>query len=117
MDMIAGTRWPPAEGTSRPADPGQTWRRALRRRLLVADLAVVVGWASTALAVGLYLVKGGLAAIASPADAVDGLGIVTGLAGTNLILIMVVLAARIPWLDRAVGQDVVMRWHRSLGKP
>lgn len=117
MDTIAGTRWTPAEEAPRLADPGRTWRRALRRRLLVADLAVVVGWASTALAVGLYLVNGGLAAIASPADAVNGLGIVTGLAGTNLILIMVVLAARIPWLDRAVGQDVVMGWHRSLGKP
>ncbi|PSS45262.1 oxidoreductase [Arthrobacter woluwensis] len=117
MDTIAGTRWPPAEEVPRPADPGRTRRRALRRRLLVADLAVVLCWASTALAVGLYLVNGAPAAMASPADAVNGLGIVTGLAGTNLILIMVVLAARIPWLDRAVGQDVVMGWHRALGKP
>lgn len=39
---------------------------------------------------------------------------VTGLYGTLFALFMVVLAARIPWLDRAAGLPKVMYWHRQL---
>ena len=41
----------------------------------------------------------------------------TGLAGTDLILLMLVLAARIPWVDHTVGQDRAITLHRRLGKP
>jgi predicted ferric reductase len=30
------------------------------------------------------------------------------------MLIMVVLVARLPWLERAVGQDQLVRWHRQV---
>ncbi|HET6793442.1 MAG TPA: ferredoxin reductase family protein, partial [Acidimicrobiales bacterium] len=39
----------------------------------------------------------------------------TGLAGAYLLLVMVLLMARIPALERAVGQDRLVRWHRRLG--
>ncbi|MFJ3959136.1 ferric reductase-like transmembrane domain-containing protein [Arthrobacter sp. NPDC090010] len=117
MDTIADPAWRLAPAGRRDTERRPDYRRALRRRLFSADLAVVLCWASTAFAVSLYLLSGGLADLKTAADAVNGIGIVAGLAGTNLILIMVLLAARIPWLDRAVGQDVVMAWHRRLGKP
>ena len=31
------------------------------------------------------------------------------------MLVMVVLIARLPWLERAVGQDRLVRWHRRIG--
>jgi predicted ferric reductase len=37
-----------------------------------------------------------------------------GLTGTYLMLIMVVLVARLPWLERAAGQDQLVRWHRRV---
>ena len=40
-----------------------------------------------------------------------------GLVGTDFILVMVVLAARIPLLDRTIGHDRSIAVHRSLGKP
>jgi predicted ferric reductase len=35
--------------------------------------------------------------------------------GTYLLLVMVLLMARIPGLERAVGQDRLTRWHRRIG--
>jgi predicted ferric reductase len=37
------------------------------------------------------------------------------LTGTYLMLVMVVLMSRIPWLERSVGQDRLVRWHRRIG--
>ncbi|QIM17954.1 oxidoreductase [Leucobacter coleopterorum] len=90
---------------------------ASRKRLLVFDVLIVACWVSTGVAVALYLSSGGLAAVVDPGTALEGAGIVAGLIGTNLILIMLVLAARIPLIDRAVGQDRAMILHGKLGKP
>ncbi|MGH3276508.1 MAG: ferredoxin reductase family protein [Streptosporangiaceae bacterium] len=37
-----------------------------------------------------------------------------GFTGAYLMLIMVILMARMPWLERAVGQDRLVRWHRRV---
>jgi len=42
-------------------------------------------------------------------------GRLAGFTGAYLMLVMVVLVARLPWLERAVGQDRLVRWHRRLG--
>ncbi|TAJ49850.1 MAG: oxidoreductase [Herbiconiux sp.] len=88
-----------------------------RRRMRAADLMVASVWASVALAISLWLAYGGLNQITDPASGITALGIVTGLVGTDLILVMLVLAARIPLIDRVVGQDKAMAFHRTLGKP
>ena len=54
---------------------------------------------------------------AHPRAVVTALGIVAGLVGTDLILIMLVLAARIPFIDRVVGQDLAMALHRPSASP
>ena len=41
-------------------------------------------------------------------------GRLAGFTGAYLMLIMVVLVARLPWLERAVGQDQLVRWHRRV---
>lgn len=88
-----------------------------RRRLLISDMLIVACWVSSAVAVALYLSSGGFSAVSDFASALESLGIVTGLIGTNLILIMLVLAARVPLIDRSVGQDAAMILHGKLGKP
>ncbi|MGX5682161.1 ferredoxin reductase family protein [Schumannella luteola] len=87
-----------------------------RRRRLRADLLVTGAWASAALALALYL-STGLVDLSSPSAAITSLGIASGLIGSDLVLVMLVLAARIPAIDRAVGHDRAMAAHRSLGKP
>ncbi len=42
------------------------------------------------------------------------LGNATGMVGTYLALIMVLLVSRIPVIERVLGQDGLLRWHRRL---
>ena len=42
-------------------------------------------------------------------------GRLSGLVGTYLMLVMVILVSRNPWLERSVGQDQLVRWHRRIG--
>ena len=42
-------------------------------------------------------------------------GRLTGLSGTYLMLIMVLLVTRLPWLEETVGQVRLVRWHRTVG--
>jgi predicted ferric reductase len=76
-----------------------------------------VAWASVAAAVSLWLADGGITGISTLAAGVTALGIVAGLAGMDLVLLMLLLAARIPLIDGAVGHDRALEFHRKLGKP
>ncbi|MGO4492052.1 ferric reductase-like transmembrane domain-containing protein [Arthrobacter sp. 2YAF22_2] len=88
-----------------------------RSRMLKADLLTVIAWASLAAAVALWLADGGAAGFSSVAGAFDAVGIVAGLAGMDLVLLMLLLAARLPIIDGAVGHDRALEFHRKLGKP
>ena len=37
------------------------------------------------------------------------------LVGTYLVLVGLLLVARIPWVERSVGHDRMVTWHRKLG--
>lgn len=93
------------------------FHRQQRRRLFRADALTVLAWGSVAAAVALWLADGGATVISSPAAAVTALGIVAGLAGMDLVLLMLLLAARIPLIDRTIGHDRALEFHRRLGKP
>ncbi|HXB49123.1 MAG TPA: ferredoxin reductase family protein [Streptosporangiaceae bacterium] len=54
------------------------------------------------------------ASLAAPGGLLTAAGRLAGLTGTYLILLMVVLVARLPWLERSVGQDQLIRWHRRV---
>ncbi len=103
---------------ARPAAQAAAARRerSWRRRAATADVLIVIAWTSAAAAAALYLATG-QASFATVPLAVTTTGVLAGLVGTDLILVMLLLAARIPMLDRAVGHDVAMSTHRKLGKP
>lgn len=94
-----------------------TSRPRFRRRFLAADLLAAACWASVAAAVAMFLASGGVHQFSSAASAVTSVGIVAGLIGSDLVLVMLVLAARLPFIDRTVGHDKAMATHRLLGKP
>ena len=72
-------------------------------------------------AMGLGIVMGFAVSDASYSDAHSLSGIVilisrfTGILGTYLVLISLLLIARIPWLERSVGFDSLVAYHRRLG--
>jgi len=53
--------------------------------------------------------------LAGPGGFLIATGRFAGFTGAYLMLVMVVLIARLPWLERAVGQDRLVRWHRRIG--
>jgi predicted ferric reductase len=103
--------------TSAVGPPGPRWRtpaerRTRQRRTATAFLVVLaVGFACT-LCLAVSAESGG--ALSAPGGVATALGRVTGLIGTYLLLLMVVLVARLPLLERALGQDRLVRWHRRL---
>jgi predicted ferric reductase len=65
--------------------------------------------------VGLALSQETRSSLAQPGGWFDAVGRLAGLTGTYLMLVMVVLIARVPWLERSIGQDRLVRWHRRIG--
>ena len=53
--------------------------------------------------------------LAAPGGLLTAIGRVTGLAGTYLMLVTLLLIARIPAVERALGQDKLVSLHRRLG--
>jgi predicted ferric reductase len=107
----------PKQGASpRPYPHDRVFHARQRRRRGLADLLGIVAWASAAMSVFLWLASG-TATFATVGEVVTDAGIVAGLVGTDLILVMLVLAARIPLIDRLVGHDAAMSQHGKLGKP
>lgn len=107
----------PASSGVRRRTPVVDFRRQFARRALVSDVLVTLLWASGAAAAALYLAYGGASQFGSVGAAITSLGILAGLIGSDFILVMLVLAARVPVIDRAVGHDRAIALHRSLGKP
>ena len=65
------------------------------------------------LGLGLTAVTRG--SLAAPGGIETAAGQIAGLAGSYLLLVMLLLIARLPWLERVLGQDRLVRWHRRLG--
>ncbi|HWG60778.1 MAG TPA: ferredoxin reductase family protein [Streptosporangiaceae bacterium] len=87
-------------------------KRPPRPGLLKAALVVVGAGlgATTALAItaetsSQLAARGGIATF---------IGSITGLVGTYLALVMVLLVSRIPFVEGVLGQDGLLRWHRRL---
>jgi predicted ferric reductase len=55
-----------------------------------------------------------LGSLAAPGGLAIAAGRLAGFTGAYLMLVMVVLVGRLPWLERAAGQDQLVRWHRRV---
>jgi predicted ferric reductase len=86
--------------------PGRVWARALLAVIVVGAVAVVGVWWKDTLAGSLH----------GTGDYLVAAGRVSGMLGAYLLLVLVALMARIPWLDNRVGSDVTARYHRALGE-
>jgi len=96
----------------RPRGPARRPAPRPRPRLVDACAAVAgVGFGAVLAAVITGESRGSLAA---PGGLMSAAGRLAGFTGAYLMLIMVVLVARLPWLERSAGQDRLVRWHRKV---
>jgi predicted ferric reductase len=88
--------------------PARTDRiiRTVGGSVVAAGLLLVTYW---------WVTGGGLTDLTSWANALTSFGRLTGLIASDLLLVQVLLMARIPWVERAVGQDRLAVWHRWTG--
>jgi ferredoxin-NADP reductase len=108
---------------SAPAAPRPLWLRerragrrmpARRRPLLVSALAALAGIGlGITIALGISAESAG--SLSAPGGLATAIGRMTGLLAAYAMVIVVLLVARIPPLERAIGQDRLVAWHRRLG--
>lgn len=91
--------------------------RRRRRHFRRADTLQVIAIVSVAVILALFLADGGAAQFGDPAHTIYALGLVAGLVGAQLVLIMLMLVARVPLIERTFGHDKTLALHRTIGKP
>ncbi len=92
--------------------PAQAAARAWHR-----DLLCVAGTLCVVLPIATWISQGGMAGmLASPGALITALGIVAGLGATGSVILMLWLAARVPFIEHTVGLDKALAAHRDLGE-
>jgi predicted ferric reductase len=92
----------------------QDWARAAVRRRVFASAVYAAVAANAAVIVWLWI-QGGNLHVPTTGDLFTSIGRITGLLSAYLALLQVILLARLPALERAVGFDRLSVWHRWNG--
>jgi len=98
---------------ARPARPRRRPAKAPAPR--VADTIAVLAGLGLGASVGLAFWGESFKALTAAGGWLTLGGRLTGLTGTYLMLVLVVLVVRFPWLERTVGQVRLVQWHRRVG--
>jgi predicted ferric reductase len=85
------------------------------RRGWTANLFTAVVALGFGVTLGLSLTPVTRSSLAAPGGLETAAGQIAGLTGSYLLLVMLLLIARLPWLESLLGQDRLVRWHRRLG--
>jgi predicted ferric reductase len=94
--------------------PAQALPQPPRPRPALARAALVLAGAGLGAVTALAIADETGSQLRAPGGAATFLGSLTGLVGTYLALLMVLLVSRIPAIERVLGQDGLLRWHRRL---
>ncbi len=81
----------------------------------VADVLALGAGIGLGVTIALALSSESRSLLSSPGGWFDAVARLAGLTGTYLMLVMIVLIARLPWLERTVGQDRLVKLHRRIG--
>src|SRR5487761_1115395 len=81
----------------------------------VADACAALAGLGFGVVLALVITGETRGSLAAPGGVLIACGRLAGFTGAYLMLVMVVLIARLPWLERTVGQDRLLRWHRRVG--
>ncbi|MCW2967598.1 MAG: hypothetical protein JWM71_1370, partial [Solirubrobacteraceae bacterium] len=105
-------------GLSRPlrlARPVRRRARPARRRPLVVDVLTALAGLGLGITIALGITAESAGTLSAPGGVATAIGRMTGLLAAYAMVVVVLLVARIPPLERAIGQDRLVGWHRRLG--
>lgn len=114
--MSSVTFDPPQDRTSRrgPTRKVPPARKGPKPQAWVGPAALLVASAGLVLVVISAISAETRSQLAIPGGVAVFIGSITGLVGTYLALLMVLLVSRIPAVEKVLGQDGLVRWHRRL---
>jgi predicted ferric reductase len=88
--------------------------QAPRPRPVLAKAALVAAGGGLGAVTALTITDETASQFGAPGGTATFAGSLTGMVGTYLALMMVLLVSRIPAIERVLGQDGLVRWHRRL---
>src|SRR4051812_9816932 len=106
-DPPASARSPVAERPSR--------RRPARRRPVVGDVLAAAAGIGLGITVALAVTAESTGSLGAAGGIATALGRLAGLLAAYAMVVVVLLVARVPPVERAIGQDRLVAWHRRLG--
>ena len=90
-------------------------RRPARQRPVVVDVLAAAAGLGLGVAIGLEAIAESSGSLSAPGGVAIAFGRLTGLVAAYAMVVVVLLVARVPPLERAIGQDRLVAWHRKLG--
>jgi predicted ferric reductase len=96
------------------AEPPVRRRPARQRPVVVHGLAAAAGL-GLGLTIALAVTAESSGSLSAPGGIATALGRLAGLLAAYAMVVVVLLVARVPPLERAIGQDRLVAWHRRLG--
>jgi ferredoxin-NADP reductase len=90
-------------------------RRPARQRPVVVDALGALAGIGLGITIGLEVTAESVGSLTAAGGVATALGRVTGLLAAYAMIVVVILVARVPPLERAIGQDRLVAWHRKLG--
>ncbi|GIT79676.1 oxidoreductase [Leifsonia sp. LS1] len=98
-----------------PTRRARSARAAAARHRRDARIVRVVLTASVVAVLAMWWLSVPATFASTPANALTSIGELSGMVGALLVCAQVLLIARVPWFENAVGLDRLLSWHRSLG--
>jgi predicted ferric reductase len=111
-DAAAALRAPNPVTTARSV---RRQRRPARQRPLIVDILAALAGLGLGITIALGITAESAGSLSAPGGIPTAIGRMTGLLAAYAMVIVVLLVARIPPLERAIGQDRLVDWHRRLG--
>src|SRR3954470_10111388 len=108
--------WQDAPARARvPLAPAVPRRRPARQRPVVVAVLAAAAGIGLGITIGLAVIAESAGSLSAPGGIATASGRLTGLLAAYAMVVVVLLVARVPPLERAIGQDRLVAWHRRLG--
>ncbi len=112
---VSAFEWVDRRPSAHAAAAAPARRRPARGRPVLVDLLAGLAGIGLGITIGLAVTAESAGSLSAPGGVATALGRLSGLLAAYAMVVVVLLVARVPPLERAIGQDRLVGWHRRLG--
>lgn len=104
-----------APATRTRTAPQRRRRLPARQRPRLVDALTALAGLGLGITIALTILSESAGSLSAPGGVATALGRLAGMLAAYAMVVVVLLVARVPPLERAIGQDRLVGWHRRLG--